>query len=88
MRTYRAVVGVKPLLSVPPSPVVVDQTVRQVVLSVETSIRYERPYAASQLTTARPTVLLDPRSTVIHWLSDDELAHRVPGLLSTALLAG
>ena len=80
-------VAAKSTLSVPPSPVVVDQTGCQVVPSVETSIRYDRAYAASQRSTTRLTGRTEPRSTVIHWLSDQELAQRVPGLPSTARAA-
>ena len=57
------------MLSVPPLPEVVDQTVVQELPSVETSMRYERPYAASQRRTVRPTVFAPPRSTVICRLS-------------------
>ena len=61
---------------------------RQVLPSPETSIRYDRPYAASQSSTTRPTGCAEPRSTRSDWLSDEELDQRVPGLPSTARAAG
>src|SRR5262245_46021316 len=72
-------------MSLPPSPVVVDQTVVHRTLSVDTSIRYALPYADSQCTATRATLCGTPRSTFSHWLSLNELPHRVESFASMAL---
>src|SRR2546425_4042956 len=81
---YRAVDGANTSLSTSPSPVVVDQTVRQAVPSPDNSTRYPVAYAASQRRITRPTVVAVPRSTRTHWSSLHPLLHRVPWSASTA----
>src|SRR5262245_7750063 len=87
MRTYLAL-PVRVTLSTPPSPPVTEATsVQGPPAAAEPWILYALPYAASQVSTARVRVTVDPRSTWSHWSLVARLDQRVPVEPSTALPA-
>src|SRR5258708_3116321 len=71
----------------PPTPAACVLIVVQATLSLETSIVYALPYAASQLSRTRDTAVTAPRSTLIHCGSLNADDQRVVALPSTARLA-
>src|SRR5260370_408311 len=87
MRTYRPVAETFTVW-VPPVPAVVEKTVVQVELSLETWIWNALAYAGSQARVTWQIVETEPKSTSSHCGSDHALDQRVDRLPSVAFDAG
>src|SRR2546430_15506445 len=82
---YRPVEPGIGIFSTPPAPFAVANWSVHVTLSSDVWILYDRADARSQYSRTEPTVWTEPRSTVIHCGSPNELDQRVDVFPSTAL---